>query len=181
MAQIVPTVTVPVTPPEISAKLTPVLLGALARELAVGLREVPDILAEFNVSSADYEKLKSNEFFTKVVDLARIEWHGAANTANRLQLEAASAAEEALPQVYARAMNGKEPLNHVIDFMKWLADVGGLKKDPGRGQPGERFKITINLGADTKIEFDNSKAPLGGDGVTEPLALPSFDDSGDRV
>jgi hypothetical protein len=68
-----------------------------------------------------------------------------------------------MPHIYARMLSTGEQLNHVVEAGKWLSDIGGLKKDPNKGQPGERFQITINLGADTKIEFDGSKLPLGGE------------------
>jgi hypothetical protein len=182
MTQIVPTVTVPVTIPELGVPLTPALAAGLAREIAIGLRELPEILEAYKISAETYEKLKAHEFFQKLVDLSRIEWHAAANTQNRLALEAAATAEAIMPAVYARAIDPKEPLNHVVDYLKWLADVGGLKHDANKGTPGERFQITINLGADTKIEFDGSKAPLGGDPNNLPaLPLPSFDDKEDRV
>ena len=181
MTQIVPSVTVPVTIPEPEATLTPALVAGLAREIAIGLRDMGDILASFKITPATYEKLKTNEFFTKAVDTYRIEWHSAPNTANRMQLECAATAEQGLPHAYARAISGNEPFNHVVDFFKWCSDVGGLKKDPSRGQPGERFQITINLGTDTKIEYDGSRAPITGDPVLEALPMPTFDEREDRT
>lgn len=181
MTQIVPSVTAPVTAPEVSAALTPAVVGGLAQELARNIRDLDEILSLFSVSHADYEKLKNNEFFRAAVDSARVEWHAAGNTIARMQLQCAATAEQGLPHVYARAVSGKEPLNHVVDFFKWLSDTGGMKKDPTKGQAGERFHITINLGADTQISFDGSKAPIGPDQPFEALPMPSFDDKEDRV
>jgi hypothetical protein len=163
MTQIVPAVSVPVTAPVTSQPLTPFIIAGLAREIAMNIREVDEILQTYKLTPETYEKLKTNDFFTKLVDMARIEWHSATNTINRTQIEAAALVEQAMPHIYARMLNNNENLNHVVDAGKWLSDIGGLKKDPTKGQPGERFQITINLGADTKIEFDGSKLPISGE------------------
>ena len=181
MTTIVPTVTEPLTVPVIVGPMTLPRVAALARELAIGLRNLDDILVAHSLSQADYEKLNRNEAFTKAVDMAKTEWNSASNTATRLAVEAAFTAEQLLPHVYARVLHDKEPLNHVVEFLKWLADVGGLKKDPAKGQSGERFQITINLGADTKIEFDGSRAPITGDPALAALPLPQFDDREERT
>src|ERR1700681_3157223 len=109
MTNIVPTlpsVTAPVI--EGSPQLTIVMVAGLAREIAMGIREVPDILETYKISTAAYEKLKDHEVFVKLVDSARIEWHAATNTPGRTQIEAAAALEQALPIAYARAISGNE-------------------------------------------------------------------------
>lgn len=181
MKPIVPSLPATVTPAIATEVPRGATLASLAKELAIGMRDPAEIIAAHNITPAAYEKLKNNEYFTKIVDSARVEWQSAGNTANRLQLEAAFTAEQILPAVYARAINGSEPLNHVVDVLKWLGDVGGLKKDPSRGQTGERFQITINLGADTQITYDGSKAPLAPDAALSALAGPVVDDKEDRV
>jgi len=179
MTQIVPTVavTVPVIDP--SLQLTPAIVAGLAHELGMGLRDEADVLATYKIAPAIYEKLKTFEWFNKLVDAATIEWHSATNVTIRTQIEANYAAEQGLPHVYARAVSGKDPLNHVVEAFKWMTDVAGLKKTPNQGQQGERFQINIQLGADTKIEFDGSKAPIDGSGTL--LALPFIEDKEDRV
>lgn len=175
MTQIMPPVTVAVTPIEVSTPLTPHIVTGLAREVAIGLRETEEILATYKVSTAAYETLKKTDLFQKLVDAARIEWNSALNTVNRTQLEAAALVESILPKIFARMNDSKEALNHVVEAGKWLSDVGGLKKVPGHGDPGERFTIEINLGADTKLTFDQSRAPLAGDPVTLALPEPRID------
>ena len=176
MTQIVPTlpaVTVPVI--DGAPQLTIVIVAGLAREIAMGIREVPDILETYKLSPAAYEKLKDHEVFTKLVDGARIEWHAATNTPGRTQIEAAAALEQAIPVAYARAISGNEAMNHVTDFLKLLADIGGVRKDPSKASPGERFQININLGADTTISLDGSKMPISGDPVLQALPIPEID------
>lgn len=161
----VPVVTVPVTNDEPSVALSPFVVSHLAREIAFGQREVESILTSHNVALADYEKLKQNETFQKLVDTSRLEWDSALNTITRTQLEAAYLVEQTLPVIYARMVDGTEPLNHVVDAGKWLSDVAGLKKGTTEANPGERFHIEINLGADTKLTFDASKNPIAPQGA----------------
>jgi hypothetical protein len=181
MTQIVPTVpvTVPVTVPGLP--FTTADYARLAREVGIAMRDLDEILASFNISPAAYEKIKANEWYSKLVDEYRIEWNSTTNTTMRTQLKSLYAAEEALAHVYARCVNGKEPLNHVVEGVKWMTDVAGLKKTPNQGSQNDRFQITINLGADTKIEFDGSRAPIDGAGTSAPLALPLIDDKEERV
>jgi hypothetical protein len=178
MTQIVPSVTVQVTTSDPPVTLTPVLMAALARELAIGLREPADIVASWGITPEVYEKLKANELFSKTVESARVEWHSAGNTNTRLALEAAFTMEQALPHLYARAINGKEPLNHAVDFLKLLTDLGGLKKDASKGQATEKFQIVINLGADTQFNYEGTKTV---DAAPELTMIPVVDDAEDRV
>ena len=182
MTQIVPSVpvTVPVTPVP-GTTFTPADIARLAREVGIGMREIEEILTSFNIDAATYEKIKTNEWFNKLVDEYRIEWHATTNTLTRTQLKSLYAAEEAISHVYSRAVSGKEPLNHVVEAVKWMTDIAGAKKTPGQGQQNERFNIVINLGADMKIEFDGSKAPIDGSGALATLAMPVIDDKEERV
>ena len=180
MTQIVPPVTVEVTTPAVSEPLTPYIVAGLARELAMDLRDIDEILNLYKVSRAAYEKLKASDFFEKLVDAAKIEWHSALNTTNRVQIEAASIVEQAMPVIYARMIDPKAPLQHAVDAGKWLSEIAGLKRVPGSGDPGERIKIEINLGADTKLTYDKSLAPVSGDPVV--AAIPVLEsDPAERV
>lgn len=181
MAQIVPTVVTATVTSDPRSPMTPALAAAIARELAWAIRDEAEIIAAFKIAPADYEKLKNNEVFQKLVDAARIDWQGSGNAALRNQVEAAATFEQAMPFIYARMISGREPLNHVNDAAKLLADVAGIKKTPNVGQTSERFQITINLGADTKLEFDMAKSPIDGGTVLEALAGPPVDDKEDRV
>jgi hypothetical protein len=126
--------------------------------------------------------LKRKSFFTKAIDMAAIEWNSASNTIVRTQLEAAATFERDMLEANAIAFDPKTPFNHTVEYMKLLSDVGGVKKQPNQGQPGERFQITINLGADTKLEFEGSQLPLGGNPDTvAALPVPQTDDRDERV
>lgn len=179
MIQVIPTLPPAVTTPE--TELTPALVGGLAREVAINLRDLDDILATYKVSKATYEKIRTNDWFVKAVDMASIEWNSAANTIVRTQLEVAAAYEKGFPAAYARALDSKTAFHDTVDFFKHMADVAGVKKDATQGQAGERFQITINLGADTQLEFEGSRIPLSGDPALPALPVLAPDDSEERV
>jgi len=145
------------------------------------MRDLDDILATYKISTATYEKLKTKDWFQKAVDTAKIEWNSADNALFRTQIEAIYTLEKAMPFGYARAVDPKEPLNHVVDFLKLCADIGGVKKQPGQGQTSERFQITINLGADTKLEFEGSRSPISANPALAALPVPELDDREERV
>lgn len=172
MTQIVPPVTEPVTVnPE--KTLTVAELAGFAREIAIGLRPEAVVLRQYSLTTSDYEKLKAHPLFTKLLEVARMEWQGAHNTVTRTQIEAALAAEEALPYIYARVVSGKEPLNHTVEAVKWMTDIAGLKKDNARGSGGEQFKIVINFGGTAGVNYEGNKLV---DVTPEPAALPAPDE-----
>jgi hypothetical protein len=179
MTQVVPTLPPAVTYPEI--ELTPAILGGLAREVAINLRDLPEILSTYKVSRAAYEKIRTTDWFAKAVDMAVIEWNSAANTIVRTQLEVAASYERGFPEAYARALDPKTAFHDTVDFFKHMSDVAGIKKDATQGQAGERFQITINLGADTKLEFEGSRTPLSGDPALPALPGIVLDDAEERV
>jgi len=185
MTPIVPTVTAAVNLPDMGVPLTPSIVYGLAREAAIDLRDIEEVLETYKVPAATYEKLKVTEFFGKLVDAARIEWQSALNTVPRTQLEAAAIVEQAMPKIYARMVDPKEPLNHVVEAGKWLSDVAGLKKGTTNAEPQEKFTIRIDLSADTKeqttLTFEKSYALTNGDPVLGALPVLEADDKAERV
>jgi len=141
------------------APVLPKTMTHLAREIAINQREVEDILSEFKISMATYEKLKENERFAKLVDAMRVEWNSAVNTPERVRVEAAYLIEEIMPKIYGRMTDTNEPLHHVVAAGQWLSKVAGLEKPTSQDDKSDRFQITINLGND-KLEFDKSKKPV---------------------
>ena len=124
-------------------------VAALVRELAMNLYDVPVILKKHNLSEAQYTLLTENPLFQRTLEAATIEWNAPQSTNKRLALEAAIALEDALPTVASRLSKATEPLPGVVELAKLLAKVAGIGEGPQQQGGGERFKIIINLGADT--------------------------------
>lgn len=129
----------------------------LAREIAIGLKAIPKILEEQNVSMERFEGLKNNERFVAVLASEIAAWNGATNTYERVKLKSASMMEEWLPELYARMNDKEENLNSKVEAGKLVRDLAGLgaKADINGARAGERVSITINLGNDVKLQYQN--------------------------
>lgn len=129
----------------------------LAREIAMDMRPLDEILEIHEITPKNWEKLRENTHFQ---DLLRSEieaWQTAANTPERVKLKSLAFVEEALPEFYARAHDPKEPLNAKVEVLKTIAKfagVGGNQFDANVG--GEKFSVTINLGADQSLRIEKT-------------------------
>jgi hypothetical protein len=145
-----PPVTLTVTPAPLREPDT-YDLAVLAREIAMGLRPLRDVLAAHSLTQADYDILNNNPFFKQLLDGATQEWQSVRNTKERTALEAAALFEQIMPTLYDRIKDSKEALNHVVAAAQVLARAGGIGDTTTRAA-GEKFTITINLGGD-KVEY----------------------------
>ncbi len=129
--------------------------AAFIRDLAHNMYDLPFILKTHGVSQAQYDGIKDQEFFQAALRTMTIEWNSIGNTQKRLAIEAAIALEDAMPTLAAR-MQSKELLPGVVELAKLFAKVAGVGEATQNTAPSERFKITINLGADTQ-QFEKSR------------------------
>jgi hypothetical protein len=129
----------------------------LAREIAMDIRPVEDILETHQITPEKWANIKENPHFQAILRGAIEDWQAAGNTAERVKIKSLAFVEEALPEFYARAHDPKEPLNAKIEVLKTVskfAGVGGNQFDASA--PGERFSVTINLGADHSLKIEKT-------------------------
>lgn len=125
---------------------------ALARDLAIGMYDEPVLLKKHGISTEQYATLKTVPYFITVVQQMSKAWNEPASAQQRLALQTAVGLEEVLPDVIARAKIKNEPLQGVAQLVKVLADIAGaIGNTRQTTAPGEKFKITINLGSDTEV------------------------------
>ncbi len=141
-----------VTLPSVGEPQSIYAYAALVRDLAVALQDETSVLEAHGVTEADFEALKANEFFARLLDSSRKEWQSVANTVERTTIEAAFTFEQLLPSLHRRALDPETPFSQVLEYAKLLAKAGGIGEGRSSGAAGEKFNITINLGADHKIE-----------------------------
>lgn len=135
-------------------------VAALVRDLAVNMYDLPFTLSKHSLTDEQYETLRQNDFFKKAIEAATIEWNSPLSTPKRLAMEAAIALEDALPDVAMRLRKTNEPLPGVVELAKLFAKMAGVgEQSPGSQAPQEKFKITINLGADV-AQFDKTRSNL---------------------
>lgn len=131
------------------------LLAKLAREIAMNIREVPEILKTFKLSAEQYAAIEKIPFYKNVLDQYIIEWESARNTGDRLKIEAAAGLESAMPSLTARMQSEREDLGKAAEVAKLFSKIAGVEAGAAQsGNPGDKFSITINLGEDVKLQFD---------------------------
>lgn len=140
-------------------ELGPAKLAKLAREVAMDVKDLPVILGHYNLTVADFERLKENEFFKRALEAVTIEWNSALSTHDRIKIEAAAILEDNMPALSARMVKNEEPLNAAVEAGKLFAKIAGIGDGAKEAHPGEKFTININLGADTKLHFEKDITP----------------------
>jgi len=158
------------------------MLARLAREIAQNIRETHDILADYKLNQTQFDFLcEHHEFFKQALHHAIIEWNAAGNTQDRIKLQAAAGFEDKLPLLLTRMGNTSEGLPGVVEAAKLVAKVAGVgERDVAGGAPGEKFTITINLGADEKLVVGHKDLTPNDSNATHPKSL-SANSSGDGV
>lgn len=148
-----------VTLPSVGEPQSIYVYAALVRDLAVALQEEAEVLSAHGISKDDYAALKANEFFARMLDSTRKEWQSVANTVERTTIEAAFTFEQLLPTLHNRAVDPETPFSQVLEYAKLLAKAGGIGEGRAGGGAGEKFSITINMGADAKLEVTPPRRP----------------------
>lgn len=130
------------------------ILLKLAREIAMDIHPLDEILARHAVPQDKWDEIHANVTFQGYLRGAIEEWGSATNTAERVRLKSLAFVEEALPEFFARAHDAKENLQHKTDVLKTIAKLAGLEKNSTEASVGERLSVTINLGADHQLRVE---------------------------
>lgn len=134
---------------------------SLARDLALNMYDEAVILKKNDITPAQYETLKQVPYFQAAVEQMAKHWNSPAAAQQRLAHQTAVGLEEVLPDVIARAKVKNEPLQGVAQLVKVLADIAGVSGNAKQSAaPVEKFKITINLGADTEVYDKTRPGPV---------------------
>lgn len=131
----------------------------LAREIAADILPLERILEVHGVTSQQWETIRHNPHFNRLLASEIEAWHSASNTAERVKVKTQAMIEEWLPEAFARLNAPSENLNHKVELAKLIRDLagmGGRNVDATGG--GERVSISINLGSGDPIRIE--KAPM---------------------
>lgn len=145
-----------------------VTLLKLAREIAMDIRPIDELLVTFEVTQEEWQEIQSMPYFQSVLRGAVEDWQAAGNTPERVKLKSLAFVEEALPEFYARAHDPKEPLNAKVEVLKTIAKfagVGGASVDGSIA--GERLVVNISLGQDHKLKIEKDITPQTIEGTVE--------------
>jgi hypothetical protein len=164
-------------------------LAKLANEMAMNIRPVQAIFADYGIDENDYYAIEKIPYYQRAKERYTLEWNSTLTTKERVGMSSAYILEQILPIIGARAMSPTEPLASVNDTAKLLArnaGVGEVKQQ--NANSADRFIITINLGADVDgkpvVEhYDKSVAPDASSAtlpqlVAAPSNSPTSEDDG---
>jgi hypothetical protein len=140
-----------------------VTLLKLAREIAMDIRPLEDLLASLEISAENWGIIQSLPTFQTYLRGAVEEWQSATNTQERVRLKSLSFVEEALPEFFARAHDPKESLAAKTEVLKAVAKFAGVGGMADAAVSGEKLTVTINLGADNQLKIERDVTPRGND------------------
>lgn len=126
--------------------------AALAREVAMDILPLPDILRLHQIDDEQWQHVQANQNFQKQLAGLVQDWNSASNTRERVKVKAATALEAQLEVLVNDIADSTIPLNQRVEAAKLLARLGDLDGARPEGA-GERFQISINIG-DVKREVE---------------------------
>lgn len=133
----------------------PLDLSSLAREIAKDLRPLDEILAVHGVTEEQFEDIRIDPRFDRLLQSLIAEWSAAENTAQRVAVKSAALVEEALPVLYRDIVDSRIPLAQRVEGLKLASRLGKLGENDGvKEGAGSGFSIKIILGEDRALTVD---------------------------
>lgn len=127
----------------------------LAREIAMDIRALDDILASHGVDPSKWAVISASPRFQALLRSEVESWESATNTAERVKIKSLAFVEESLPEFFARAHDRREPLNSKVEVLKTVAKFAGVGGSGVDGSiAGEKLSVTINLGSDHSLKIE---------------------------
>jgi hypothetical protein len=127
-------------------------LAAIARDIAINVYDLEDIIRKYDITPAQYTAhVLPNGYFQKLLRSYTAEWESIPSTNKRIALQAGAALEESLPALAHRMGSKSEDLADVIATARLFTQLAGAGAGPGNttAEAGQRFSIQINIGDHT--------------------------------
>lgn len=128
------------TPAEVFA----VDFAMLAREIAMNLFDIHQILRLHQLDEDEWARIQSHPDFIRMLAQMQQEWDAAENTPSRIKAKASTGLESVLEVFIRDITDPKIPLGQRVEAGKFLAKMGEIGEKAG--QDGERFSIVLNIG-----------------------------------
>jgi len=116
----------------------------LARELAMELRSVDQILADYGVGEPEWGRLQRSPWFQQTLTAEMAQWNSASSTHDRVRVKSAVLVEEYLVEANARLRDPEETLSSKVELFKTLARIANLGTGDGEASGGG-FRVVINI------------------------------------
>jgi hypothetical protein len=140
---------------DLPSGITDQKLLVIAREVAMDIFDIDQILVFTNTSPEEYAQLKELPRFQTYLRSEMEAWNSALNTHERVKIKAASQIEFALPELNNRLHDASEPLMPKVKLAELISKLAGMGAQNAsiNGDSGDKFTVTINLGEDRKLEI----------------------------
>lgn len=124
------------------------LSAQIVAELAAGLADAGTVRAQYGISEAQWEVLKRNPVFRKMLAEAIVTWRGELNAGQRITKKAEIVLEDAIPVLDTIAHSPDTPAVARIEAIKQMASLAGRNaKEGASAGGGGGFMLNINIGA----------------------------------
>lgn len=135
-------------------------LRYMARELAMDIVEVENLLQSLDMDVEEWDRLTQHPMFKKLYAEEKERWNSSLNTKERVEIKTWSIIEMALEQFqqYLHDPNFSDNAKVAL-FTAMQKQVGIGNKEATASDPGQRVQIEINLGADHKLSYDKELSP----------------------
>jgi hypothetical protein len=135
-------------------------LAELARDIAIEFHGLPTILRAHEISDEQWAQISVNPQFLAMAAEMKRTWDSAGNAKERVRMKASTAVEAMLPIILNDIASPATPLAQKTEALKLLAKLGELGETQREGgDAGERFHVTINLGAGAPPVTVSAAAP----------------------
>jgi len=138
-------------------------LRKLAREIAMSILPLEDVLELHGLSADEFANLQDRPAFMRMLAEETEVWHSALNTKQRVEIKTWSMIEEALPAIsrylHSPDFNDSAKVALLATLQK---QVGiGVKENSSAGSGSEKISITINTGSqELKLEREHQPSQV---------------------
>lgn len=145
----------------VSAPRGEALYIRVAREIAIDHFPIDEILSRYNISPENWQIIKEDPRFIRILSQETEDWQSALNTHERTKLKAAAMVEEWLPEANSRLHDKNEALPAKVALGKLVSQIAGMGVTGMgiEGGSGDKISVTINLGEDKKLKFERQVTP----------------------
>lgn len=121
-------------------------LARLAREIAMDILPLHDVLEMHKLDFETWEKIQKDPRFDAMLSSMIVDWGSANNVKRRVQVKAATGFEALMEGFIEEARRPDVPLVQKIELGKLLVRIGELEADKTIGGGGGQVLIQINMG-----------------------------------
>jgi len=120
-------------------------LASLAREIAMDIFPVEQVLEIHKLTDDEWQKILANPTFQSMLASMQRDWNSAANTRERVRVKAATGLESMLEQYVREIGDESIPLTQRVEAGKFLARLGELDGQHEGNRLGGSGAVTINI------------------------------------